>query len=49
MSLDTIFRVGDWSTQDSFSFRVTEKIESWCYKFRALEVDEEEKQGTTKA
>ena len=48
MSLDFI-RVGDWSTHDSYSFRAAEQTESWCYSFRASEVDEEEQQGTTEA
>jgi hypothetical protein len=48
VSLD-IFRVGDWSTQDSYSFIAVKQTESWCYNFRASEVDEEEQQGTTEA
>jgi hypothetical protein len=48
VSLD-IFRVGDWSAQYSYSFRAVEKTEIWCYSFGALEVDEEEEQGTMKA
>jgi hypothetical protein len=47
--LDTIFREGDQSTQDNFSFIVVEQIESWCYNFRASEIDEEEEQGITEA
>jgi hypothetical protein len=45
--VDTIFK-GDWSTRDSSSFRVVE-TEGWCKGFRASEIDEEEKQGTTEA
>jgi hypothetical protein len=41
--------VGDWSTQDSFNFIVIEQTKSWCYNFRASEIDEEEGQGTTEA
>ena len=48
MSLD-IFRVGNWSTQYSYSFRAVEQAKSWCYNFIASEVDEEEQQGTTEA
>jgi hypothetical protein len=45
--MDTIIR-GDWSTRDNFSFRVSE-TEGWYRGFRALEIDEEKRQGTTKA
>jgi hypothetical protein len=48
MSLD-IFRVGDWSTQYSYSFRAAKQTESWCYSFSASKVDEDEQQGTTEA
>jgi hypothetical protein len=43
--MDTIIR-GDWSTQDSFNFRVVE-TEGWCRGFKASKIDEEEQQGTT--
>ena len=45
--MDTIIK-GDWSTQDSFSFRVAE-TEGWCRGFRSSEIDEEGEQGTTEA
>jgi hypothetical protein len=45
--MDTIIK-GDWSTLDSFSFRVAE-TEGWCRGFRASKIDEEEKQGTIEA
>jgi hypothetical protein len=45
--MDTIIR-GDWSTWDSFNFRVS-KIESWCRGFIASKIDEEENQGITEA
>jgi hypothetical protein len=48
VSLD-IFRVGDWSTLYSYSFRAAEQTESWCYNFSASEVDEEEQQDTMEA
>ena len=45
--MDTIIR-GDWSTQDSFSFKAV-KTEGWCRVFRASKIDEEEEQSTTEA
>jgi hypothetical protein len=45
--MDTNFR-GDWSTRDSFSFRVVE-IEGWCRGFKASNIDEEDQRGTTEA
>ena len=48
MSLN-IFRVGDWCTKYSYSFRAVEETESGCYNFSASEDDEEEQQGTTEA
>jgi hypothetical protein len=40
--MDTIFRGGDWSTQDNFNFRFV-KIEGWCKGFKASYIDEEKR------